>query len=440
MRGNRDVFLGVIFMVNSQSVLYRNVWRWHFYIGLLCFPVIIFMSISGGLYLFKPQIEAFRESSYNNISVDASRATPNQIIATAQSALPNARFHLYRLPKNDSDAVRISVLSEGVRYFVYVNPYDLSVIDVVRFDQLFTELLKDLHESIFMGSYGSYFVELCASWAIVLLVTGVILWWPRNSSGFAGVLYPRLQLRGRKLWKDLHVVIGIWISIFALFLLVTGLPWTQGWGSAFEKSRKWFEPELQQDWSTSADLEKLRWSSQAVRNAQLSESVYNTAVELQLAYPVTLSVSDTQNNVWKASSLSQNRPKRADAWIDGASGELIILQPFSERKIVDRIVGWGIAAHEGQLFGWFNQLLGVFTTVGLIFMSVSGFVLWWKRKPNHQLGAPKAMGTRITGVMLAVLMICAALLPAVLVTVVMLVVTDLLLKPIKPVRRWLGLS
>ena len=32
--------------------------------------------------------------------------------------------------------------------------------------------------------------------------------------------------------------------------------------------------------------------------------------------------------------------------------------------MLDRIVGIGVAAHEGQLFGWFNQLLGLLTAIG----------------------------------------------------------------------------
>src|SRR5690606_29980906 len=63
------------------------------------------------------------------------------------------------------------------------------------------------------------------------------LWWPRSAEGLAGIVYPRLKRRGRLFWRDVHAVTGFWISMLALFLLVTGLPWALVWGSAFGELR-----------------------------------------------------------------------------------------------------------------------------------------------------------------------------------------------------------
>ena len=49
----------------------------------------------------------------------------------------------------------------------------------------------------------------------------------------------------------------------------------------------------------------------------------------------------------------------------------------------------GISAHEGHLFGWINQAIGVFTALSLILVSVSAVILWWSRRPEGILGAPK---------------------------------------------------
>src|SRR3546814_12417436 len=73
---------------------------------------------------------------------------------------------------------------------------------------------------------------------------------------------------------------------------------------------------------------------------------------------------------------------------DMATGRETSREDFAEGHVVDRIVGYGIAWHEGQLFGWVNQLIGVLTAIGLIVMAVSGFILWRRRKPDDALGAP----------------------------------------------------
>ena len=43
---------------------YRTVWRWHFYAGLFCSPFVVVLALSGSLYLFKPQVEAWIDRPY----------------------------------------------------------------------------------------------------------------------------------------------------------------------------------------------------------------------------------------------------------------------------------------------------------------------------------------------------------------------------------------
>ena len=75
-----------------------------------------------------------------------------------------------------------------------------------------------------------------------MLGTGLFLWWPRESRGLAGVLYPRLRDGRRVFWRDLHAVTGIWVSAFAMFLLITALPWTTVWGAGLEQVRALASP------------------------------------------------------------------------------------------------------------------------------------------------------------------------------------------------------
>jgi uncharacterized iron-regulated membrane protein len=80
---------------------------------------------------------------------------------------------------------------------------------------------------------------------------------------------------------------------------------------------------------------------------------------------------------------------------------------------MDRIVGVGVAAHEGQLFGVANQLLGLTTALGLITLCVSAVVMWWRRRPDGALGVPAARVTefRIKPVLGATIVALALLLP-----------------------------
>ena len=99
-------------------------------------------------------------------------------------------------------------------------------------------------------------VELAASWAVVMILTGYYLWWPRGRRGVAGLLYPRLGARGRLLWRDLHAVAGVWVSVFTLFLLISGLPWAASWGGMLKDVRQAGTAiTVRQDWTTGSQSE-----------------------------------------------------------------------------------------------------------------------------------------------------------------------------------------
>ena len=43
-------------MMETRS-LYQVVWRWHFIAGLLVLPFLVMMAITGGAYLFQPELD-----------------------------------------------------------------------------------------------------------------------------------------------------------------------------------------------------------------------------------------------------------------------------------------------------------------------------------------------------------------------------------------------
>ncbi|AHV93496.1 hypothetical protein D560_0407 [Bordetella holmesii ATCC 51541] len=42
---------------------------------------------------------------------------------------------------------------------------------------------------------------------------------------------------------------------------------------------------------------------------------------------------------------------------------------------------WGINVHMGQEFGLTNQIVLSLACLGIVLLSVSGAIMWWKRRP-----------------------------------------------------------
>jgi uncharacterized iron-regulated membrane protein len=208
---------------------YRTVWRWHFYAGLFCIPFVIWLSITGSIFLFKPQIERWLDRPYDNLSVTGPRATAEAQVKAALVAVPGSNLHYYELPTSHQSATRIIVGRQAEEFRVYVHPQTLQILNVINEDRRPMKIVSRLHGELLIGDGGSLIVELAASWAVVMVITGLYLWWPRQTEKLAGVLFIRLRKGKRIFWRDLHAVTGVWISAFALFLLLTGLPWAKSW-------------------------------------------------------------------------------------------------------------------------------------------------------------------------------------------------------------------
>ena len=160
---------------------YRAVWRWHFYAGLFCIPFVIVLATSGAIYLFKPQIDAWNERAYDQLQFSSAPASAAEQIRAALAAVPDAGLSAYELPPTSQSAARVIVRRADGPIRVFVHPATLEVLGALPDDQRFTRWLFRLHGELLMGDRGSMIVELAASWTIVMILTGLYLWWPRQA-------------------------------------------------------------------------------------------------------------------------------------------------------------------------------------------------------------------------------------------------------------------
>ena len=446
---------------------YRAVWRWHFYAGIFCIPLVIWLSCTGSIYLFKPQIEHWLDKPYDHLNIDGSQATPERIANAALYAVPHSNLHYYELPPSANAAARVIVGRGSHEFRVYVHPQTLQILKIIDEEKRPMRIIFRLHGELLAGDWGSRVVELAASWAIVLIVSGLYLWWPRQTERFAGVLWIRVRRGPRIFWRDLHAVTGLWVSAFALFLLLTGLPWAKSWGAYFQRIRQITGTAVgRQDWTTGrsselAQREELNRSSITTGAMDYSHHIGHAmsrmpsnlslegmnrvvpaATALHLALPVLITPSTKEGAPWIVKSDAQNRTLRTVVLINPNTAEIVNRQDFSQRHIVDRVLGVGIAAHEGQLFGLANQLLGLVTAMGLVTLSLSAVVLWWRRRHVGVLGAPLPITKPRWSIALTTVIVALALyLPAMTVSLVAVIILEkFLFSRIPSVSRWLGLS
>ncbi|MDM8355523.1 PepSY-associated TM helix domain-containing protein [Pandoraea communis] len=216
---------------------YRTLLRWHFYAGLFVMPWLMVLAITGTLYVFQPQIEPWLYHDRMVVAASTSpRLSQQALMDRAAASLPAgstiSSVEVNRDPKRSAEF--IFRLPNGERESVYVNPYTGTVLGTLSVEHRLMKQARALHRSLMLGKPGEWLMELAGCWTLVMLATGLALWWPRAGATWATALRPRLPLRGRALLRNLHGVAGFWLAAGGLAFVLTGLPWSGSWGAQFK--------------------------------------------------------------------------------------------------------------------------------------------------------------------------------------------------------------
>lgn len=207
------------------SLLHRAAWRWHFYAGLIILPFLAWLAITGSLYLFKPEIERWIYADWSLVEPRAPLA-PAMLIATVERQT-GARLVDYATSANPQESWRAIIERDGERRTAFVDPGTGRLLGETPEGGVM-ETIKTLHSLSISGPLGNAMIEIVAGWAIILVLTGFILWWPRRAT----VAIRRGGSRGR--WRRIHAWTGASVGMVLLFLAASGLSWSIAWGATMQ--------------------------------------------------------------------------------------------------------------------------------------------------------------------------------------------------------------
>jgi len=270
---------------------------------------------------------------------------------------------------------------------------------------------------VLFRSPGSWLLELGDGWAIVMIVTGLYLWWPRGRGLRA--LWPRFRAGSRALLRDLHACVAVWFSIVFLFFLISALPWTAFWGGRLlstiesntgQASPAGFSPGGASVSRFAGTLQSLQQSVSAARAAGVQGEL-----DVRLAPWPGAPLFITNTHV----SPSQDRTVLADAQEGSLQGDY----RNQDLPVIPRFVALGIHVHQAD-FGAANVWLNTAFAASLIWLCITGVLSWWNRRPADKLGAPPKVAARVPKAVLVAGVVLCIVLPLLGASVLMIVVTE----------------
>lgn len=416
--------------ITPLSGAWRAVWRWHFYAGVLVMPFLMLLALTGGLYLFKDEIDGAVYRRMAEVPASPHQAAP-EAWAAAAAQVGDGRAASVLLPAEPTRAVRIRVdRADGSQRTVFVDPHTSHVTGVTGYGGVM-ETIKRIHSLALFGPMMNLLVEVVAGWTIVLFATGLYLWWPRKRQ-VGIVTLTSTDPRRRPFWRDLHALTGIYVGGVVLFLAVTGMPWSAVWGDRVMDLVKtsglgrppapvagaWQQAEHADHpqgagWTMEGMV--LPAHAHTATSAGLSD-VIALADTARLPRPYAISIPKTDATTWTVTAQVTRVQDARALYIDPAQGKIVADIGYGQFGAGAKTIEWGIYTHQGTQFGQINRWVMLAGCIGIWLLAISGLMMWWKRRPPRLsrglIGAPPAPdGLRLRFAVLAIVLPLCLLYP-----------------------------
>jgi uncharacterized iron-regulated membrane protein len=455
------------------AALHRTIWRWHFWAGLIVSPFLLVLSLTGAIYLFNDEIDDALYPRLRLVQPHTASVPTSALIRAALAAHPGGAVSRIDLPaRGDRSAMLFVTPQNGPPLRVYADPGTGRVLGSFDYARTPVGWANDMHGSLTIGTLGDRIVELAACWTLVLIATGLFVWWPRGRWQLAGTVWPRLSGRGRRFWRDLHGPVGLWTVGLLAFLIVTGLPWAGIQGDVLQRASaaagvgypaSFRAHNAPDSVSMKAALGEAPWTLEGAPMPMSHGGPARIAPVAHVGHaghdaPPPTSDAAAITGVDQVTALLASRGLSggyrlhlpagptgvyaAYTYPDRPEGQrTIYVDRYSFRQIGPEIrfadYGWvgratelGVQIHMGNYFGVANQLLMLVPCIGIWLLVISGIAMWWKRRPHGTIGAPPAMSGARVGGLLATLVVAGVALPLFGASLLVLAAMDRLLSGI----------
>jgi uncharacterized iron-regulated membrane protein len=461
-------------LASTARDLYRAVWRWHFYAGVFVIPFLIILSLSGLMILFGPALEQAQHKDLYTVAASTQQAlSASRQLEAVKAAYPKAELQKFRPNASPTESAQVALSQDGRDLTAFVNPYTGTVLGDRDNAQKLETLGSNIHGTLLLQDVGDRILEIAAGWAIVLLITGLYMWWPRKtkSQGDQQASFTlRRGVKGRSFWRDLHSITGFWIGGAMLFFLISGMAWTGIWGGKIVQAWNTFPAQMSNDVpksvNTTASLNRpgektVPWNLEQSKLPQ-SGSAAGT-VGIPAGEAVTLdnvvkyvrtggashafwvALPQGKDGVWTASASTMSRDDtdaRRDftLHIDQYSGRVLAQIGWQQYSLGAKGMAAGIALHQGN-YGWWNVLGNTLFCLGIITLCVSGTAMWWIRRPKgaFRLAPPPMPAMNLWKGAVAVLVVLGVAFPLVGMSLLTVLLLDfLIIRRIPALRSALG--
>lgn len=352
----------------------------HLWLGLTSGLLVFIIAITGSIYAFQEEISNLTQPYRYSEKQNKEYLLPSEIVSIAEKELPGKHIHAVMYP-GEGKSAKVIFYSEEEEYyyFVYVNPYSGKVLSVSDENSGFFRFILDGHFYLWLpAEIGQPIVAWVTLIFFAMVVSGIILWWPRNKNNKRQKFSIRWNARWRRKNYDLHSVIGFYVSWVAIIFIITGLVWgfqwfNKGYYYLISGGNEFIEYENPISEYKKSDENNLP-SIDRVWIKLMKE--YNNSVAIEVHTPedslstIAVNINPDPSTYWQTDYRYYDQYSLKELSVKHMWGR------FEDSSTADVLMKMNYDIHVGSILGITGKILACLFSLLIASLPITGFLLW----------------------------------------------------------------
>ncbi|WP_159472298.1 PepSY-associated TM helix domain-containing protein [Chryseobacterium sp. 18068] len=386
----------------KPSIFKKWTGKLHLWFGLSIGLIIFIVSITGTLFVFKDEVENFTRKDviyHHEQNIAQKQVLPIRVLEKSVDAQLQEKYkiHWVNVPIDKKMSYQFYWYehnTEAWNYFdefpiykvAYVNPYTGKVLRTYDEKNGFFSIVKSIHWSFLLKQdWGKYVVGIPVIIFVIMLISGIILWWPKNKA--ARKQRFSFKWKNIKSWKrknyDLHNILGFYASIFALIFSITGLFYAffvvQAMIYFVFSGGNTVYPDFSHITTKAPIEQRSETTLDKVIHTVQAKYPNSFGFAIDLGHPHMDDHEHPNFSVF-VKHLSYSYHKNSSLIFDENSGELLHTYNHEDKNFGEKTVAANYDIHVGSILGLPTKIIAFIVSLICASLPVTGFLVWWGRR------------------------------------------------------------
>ena len=357
----------------------------HLVLGLGSGLIVVILGVTGCILAFELEIRSFTEPYQYVKEENKPYLAPSVLKAKAEEYLASRRAVGVQYPGKGKAAVA-AYYDETNYELAYLNPYTGALLKHKNMNEDFFRIVLDGHFYLWLPhEIGQPIAASATLVFLVMMITGIILWWPKNKAARKQRFSVKWNARWRRKNYDLHNVLGFYMTWVAIFLAITGLVFGFEW---FARSLYWVtsggETMVEHQHPLSDTTKPLKAANMADHLWHMHKGSVNENESIGVYFatlptdPLEVVINHRPGTYYDSDFYHYDQYTGEELPATGSYAG-----SFKDANVADKIVRMNYDMHVGAVLGLPGKLLAFFASLIAASLPVTGFLIWWGRKKTR---------------------------------------------------------